>query len=265
MKHLGPSYVSRPFPTSEVVEKAAPWFRSAGIPLSPGQYCYSLPHHALPGTGYTTRAPGPPSLAQLSSQARLGSSGPSFLCFSLSSGQKKAEAAAPCCRTLGRVTRRTGLRREGRRAATRKRIHIETLPHVLDEVGRLLAMRQLFIRFHSAAAARRVLQLFSSKEPARRSSTARRHDTSSSARTLSPPPPRRPPGLGAKASRPRPNALSVEWVTPFPSRPQPVRTRRSPPCRLAQAFWLSLSGLPPLSGPPDHNAPRRLSLRRRRK
>lgn len=97
-------------------------------------------------------------------------------------------------------------------------------------------MRQLFIRFHSAAAARRVLQLLSSKEPARRSSTARRHDTSSSARTLSPPPPRPPRGLRAKASRPRPNALSVDSVTPLPVLPLPVRMRWGPPCRLALVF-----------------------------
>lgn len=124
-------------------------------------------------------------------RAHRDSSGPSFLCiFSEIKRRQRERRHVP--ETLGPVTRRARPGRVGRRAATRKRIHIETLPHVLDEVGRLLAMRQLFIRFHSAAAARRVLQLFSSKEPARRRSTARRHDTSSSARTLSPPPPRLP-------------------------------------------------------------------------
>lgn len=57
VKHLGPLYVSKPFLTSEAGEGAAPWPRSSRIPRSPRQQCYSLPHHALPGTGYTTRAP----------------------------------------------------------------------------------------------------------------------------------------------------------------------------------------------------------------
>lgn len=161
--------------------------------------------------------------------------GPSFLCFSPEIKRPQRERRH-VTGTVGPVTRRARPGRVGRRAATRKRIHIKTLPHVLDEVGRLLAMRQLFIRFHSAAAARRVLQLFSSKEPARRSSTARRHDTSSSARTLSPPPPRLPPGLRANALRPRPNALSVEWATPFPGLLLPMRTRRDRPGRLALVF-----------------------------
>lgn len=183
-------------------------------------------HNADSGPAFPDSSPLP--------RARHRSPGPRFLCLSLSRGQKQAEAAAPCSRDTRPGHRRARPGREGRRAATRKRIHIETLSHVLDEVGRLLAVRQLFIRFHSAAAARRVLQLFSSKEPARRSSTARRHDTSSSARTLSPPPPLRPRGLRAKASRPRPNALAVDFVTPFPVLPLPVRMR---PVLPAGSHW----------------------------
>lgn len=219
-------------------------------------------NHALPDTGYTTRAPGPPSPAHLRFLGLAATArAPSFQgIFPEIKRRQRERRHVPG--TLGPVTRRARPGRVGRRAATRKRIHIETLPHVLDEVGRLLAMRQLFIRFHSAAAARRVLQLFPSKEPARRSSTARRHDTSSSARTLSPPPPRPPRGLRAKASRPRPNALAVGRATPFPGLLLPMRTRRDPPPGSHWSFAFSFR--PPSSslflGLRDHNAPRRLSL-----
>lgn len=42
--------------SSEEVEGAAPRLRSSRMPLA-GRQCYSPPHHALPGTGYTTRTP----------------------------------------------------------------------------------------------------------------------------------------------------------------------------------------------------------------
>lgn len=200
--------------------------------------------HRLHNAGSWPAFPGKSPLPR----AHRGSCGPSFLCvFPEIKRRQRERRHVPG--TLGPVTRRARPGRVGRRAATRKRIHIETLPHVLDEVGRLLAMRQLFIRFHSAAAARRVLQLFSSKEPARRSSTARRHDTSSSARTLSPPPPRLLRGLRANASRPRPNALSVGEPRPFRACCYPCARAGARP---AGSHWSS--------GRRDHNAPRLLSL-----
>jgi hypothetical protein len=267
VEHLRPLYVSRPFLTSEsgrgrplalLIPDSSSLAREALL-FPPAS---RAPKHRLYNAGSRPAFPGTSPL----SPARHGSSGPSFLCvFPEIKRRQRERRHVPG--TLGPVTRRARPGRVGRRAATRKRIHIETLPHVLDEVGRLLAMRQLFIRFHSAAAARRVLQLFPSKEPARRSSTARRHDTSSSARALSPPPPRLPPGLRANVSRPRPNVLSVGWATPFPGLLLPTRTRRDPPCRLALVFcFLFPASLPFLSlGPagPQCSAP--LVIGRRRK
>lgn len=74
------------------------------------------------------------------------------------------------------------------------RIHVEALAHVLDEVGRLLSVRELLVGLHAAAPRGRVLQLLAAEEPARRGRGAaaaprrgpggararRRHDTSSS-------------------------------------------------------------------------------------
>lgn len=143
--------------------------------------------------------------------------------------------------------------RPGReRPASTPRIHIEPLSHLLDEVGRLLARRELFVRLHPAAAAGRILQLFPCEEPARRSSTARRHDTSSCARapsapapTTSPPRPRAPP----LAARRRPghapsppgvrgtaHALARRYL-PALSGSRPPRSRGVPQCSAPLVIW----------------------------
>lgn len=98
VKHLGPSYVSKPFPTSKGVEGAAPWLRSSRMPLA-GRQCRSPTasrasrhrlHNADSGPAFPDSSPLP--------RARHRSPEPHFLCLSLSRGQKQAEAAAPCSR-----------------------------------------------------------------------------------------------------------------------------------------------------------------------
>lgn len=58
-----------------------------------------------------------------------------------------------------------------------QRIHVESLTHVLDQIGSLLSVGELAVRFYSTSAGRRGFELLPGEKPFRRGSPARRHRT----------------------------------------------------------------------------------------